>query len=387
MAQIYYFTFKDAVRHCLDFVGVDVSDLNKRRAKMAVLAAYRELANSHRWSYYYSRGRINTNTPQSSSTVSYDHTGSVYERELTLASGTWPTWAAYGIISINNVPYEVSSYKSSTILQLSVNSNPGADVASGTSYVLYRDTYPLPIDFISSDQFFQMGGCVRPSYVHPTEWLVRQGTSQSVAQPRMYTFRGSPDFAGAMAVSFWPPPDTTYAFDFVYQRRPRQIALEEYATGTCTVSNGSAVVAGSGTTFTSKHTGAILRLSPNGTDEADGLVFGVPYSQERLVTTYTSATSVTCDSSFSETLSGVKYAISDPCDVEEGTMLTAFQRCMEWQLSKLLNMKEQDRCYQAWQEALIKAREADSRTFHTRVAGVGGVYWPGFSDMPQGDDV
>jgi hypothetical protein len=375
-------TYKDLTRHLIDHMGASVEEQTVRDCRRAIQSAYREFANAAKWSYYYQNGQITTSASQTSSTITYDHTGGVAERLVTIAAGTWPSWAAYGHLVIDNVPYRVATRESSTTLTLSPRSNPGADVAAGTSYTLYRNTYPLPLDFISADQFISTAGCTIPRYCHPSSVAQQVRLTTSPATPRHYSFIGDENYVGSMAVLFWPPPDAAVTYDFMYQRRPRALVYEDVSAGTVSVTGASAVVTGSGTAFQSAHEGSVLRISPNATDEANSLVYETPFAAERLVTTYTSATQLTVDSTFSETLSGVKYSISDPVDIEDGVMLEAFLRCCEKQGAIQRVMKNQDEAEARYIRALKLALSADSRNSSPRLAGVHAVPANPWKNMP-----
>jgi hypothetical protein len=358
-------TFKDAIDHGVDFMGATVSNEAARDARRAVLAALREIANIHRWSYYYQRGRIGTSAQQTTGTIDYDHTGGTHERQVTLASGTWPDWAAFGVLVISNVAYEIADKKTSTVITLSSTSNPGADVAAGTSYILYRDTYPLPSDFVAGDEVMSLGSMLTLTFQHPRAWLQRQRIIQSPAAPHVYTVMGDQNYFGSLALKLSPPPDQAYQLDFLYQRRPRLLVLDEYSTGTVTATADATTLAGTGTTWTSSMVGSVVRLSDDATNKPTGLVGAEPPAAERVVMGFTSATSLTVDTAWSSTLTGVKHLISDPLDIEEGTMLTAFWRCVEKELGIIRKMKDRDLLIQLYKDALILAMEADSRSFRS----------------------
>lgn len=386
MARVNLFTYKDAIDHLIDFVGANVSNEAKRDAQRAILSAYREFAAVRRWTYYYTLGRLVTVAPYSTGTIAYTHTGGTYERMVTLSSGTWPTWASYGVLLVDDVAYQVVDRKSSTVITLSVNSNPGANVASGTTYKIYRDTYTMPADFLSADELVASGSSVaRPCYVHPRDWLIPQQLLKNTGTPSRYTFTSSPDLMNAMAVRFQPAPDAAYNFDYIYHRRPRQLLVADYKTGTVTASSGSTTLTGASTVWESKHVGSVVRLSSSTTLDPTGLVGSNPFVVERVITAFGSATSVTVDSSFSDNYSGVKYNISDPVDVEEGAMLTAFLRCCEKQNAITRLMKSSKGIAETYREALVYAMEADNRTFATRGAGMS-AWRPSLSDYPGGAD-
>ena len=132
--------------------------------------------------------------------------------------------------------------------------------------------------------------------------------------------------------------------------------------------------------------GSIVRLSSTTADDPTGLVGAKPFAMERTIMSVESATTLTVDSTFTDTLSGVKYLISDPVDVDEGAMLTAFLRCCEKQVAISRNMKTKADSTQLYLEALIQGREADSRSYQTRASGLGGHYLQRLANMPVGAD-
>lgn len=183
MASISLLTFSDVVEHVRSILGSNASTDVTRDARRAIINAYDEFAAARRWTYYIGRGRVNTVAPYSTGTITYTHS----TRTLTLASGTWPTWASYGVVLIASVPYEVASRTSDSVLILSVNSNPGANVAAGTTYTIYRDKYPMPADFLAADQFMGLGTSIAyPKRVLPRDWLGPQQLNVTPATPRRY---------------------------------------------------------------------------------------------------------------------------------------------------------------------------------------------------------
>lgn len=384
MASVNLWTYRDSIRQLVDYLGASPNAEASREARRAILAAYREFATAHNWSYFYQRGRVVTNAPYTTGTIQYVNS----TRTITITGGTFPTWAPFGIISFNNVPYDVVSNPTSTTLVLSVNSNPGADVSVDTSYTLYRDCYPMPVDFHAADALVALGNSISyPVYVHPSNWLVPQQLQRGPTTPVSYTFTSDPHYFGTMAVRFFPAPDQIYNYDFIYQRRPRSLATDEYKAGTVVATAGSAVVAGTGTTWLAKHVGSVIRVSANATDEAEGVEWSTPFQEERVVASVASTTSLTVDTAFTNTWSGVKYVLSDPIDVEVGAMLNCFQRCCEKQVGITRIMKNKESAESSYLESLILAREADSRSLATRVAGPGGAYRQRLAYMPRGGDV
>ena len=370
MASIPLFTYSDAVDHVLSLLGSQANADTARDARRATQQAYREFPAARRWSYYMTRGRITTVAEYSTGTITYTHA----TRTLTLASGTWPTWAAYGTVVISSVPYEVASRSSGSALILSVNSNPGANVAAGTTYTIHRDKYPLPADFLAIDQLMANGSSPSwPEYVLPRNWLTSQLNATSGA-PNRFCIMGDTNYMGVMSVFFQPHPSDVVPFDFIYHRRPRPLLVEEYKTGTVSVTAASTTVTGSGTAWTSKHVGSTIRLSSTTADYPTGGVGGNPFSVERIIISVESTTSVTVDTAIDDAHTAVKYVISDPIDIEDGAMMVAFLRCIEKQGSIARHMRDKVDFSAMYQQALIGAFEADSRSFAPRVASAGGGY-------------
>lgn len=380
------YTYKDAVDNALDFLGADAQVQARQAARKAVSTALDQLCREHPWTYFYARGRLATVAPYSTGTLAYDHTGGTYERQVTLTDGAFPSWATYGFIAISNVVYEVAERISSTIVTLTAHNNPGDDIASGTSYTLFRDSYPLPVDFLSCDRFLNASNAGYLHFSHPREWLERQRINITTAQPRMWTLTGDPNYAGLLCVRFYPAPDAAYQMDFLYQRRARPLVIEEEKTGTVTVSNGSATVSGTGTSFSQRHVGAVLRFGDT-QNTPTGLRGNYPYTYERVIMSVESTTSLTVDAVLPEAIAAVKYSLSDPIDIENGAMLAAFERGVEKEIAFSKRMKDRLDAAQHYQATLRLAMQADSRVSERRAAGAYPSYRTRLADMPTGDDL
>ena len=380
-------TWSDLIAHVLDYLGSNATQEAARDARRATLDAYRELSHAHRWSYYQSRGRIQTVAHYTTGTVAYDHTGGTYERMLTLTDGVWPSWAARGAVLVEQVVYLVAERKSDTVLTLNIDSNPGLDIAAGTEYTIYQDTYVLKHDFLEMEQIYEAKRTFWLEYGEPGEWMGLQTARLGPASPRMYCIQGHPDYYGCMALFLWPPPDNIYYLDFVYQRRPRPLKLDQYSDGKVSTTSNSATVTGDGTNWTSSLIGSVLRISSSKLDLPTGPAGANPAAAERIITAVASTTSLTVDSVLTDTFSGVKHLISDPADIEEGAMFTALLRCCEAQTTITRLMKNLPQAQASYRDALILAREADSRSYARRGPGAKRAGYRRLANMPRGPDV
>lgn len=380
-------TYDDLIQHALDYLGANPGGDASRDARRGVQVGFREFAAERRWYYYYTRGRITTNSPTQAGTVQYQQTSGGVPRQLTLTGATWPSWAAQGVIVLNNVVYEPATLVSSTVLTLREASNPGQDFPPGTVYTLYQDTYPLPVDCLAIDKAILLNNAFALWFEHPGTWLERQRIYYTPAVPRTYTITGSPDFMGSLVLRFFPPPDNQYNFDFIYHRRPRALKLQALSTGTVSVTNGSASVALAGSSWPSSLVGSVLRISPDTLNLPTSIYGGNPPLYERVILSVDSSTALTADAVFDQSLSGLKYTISDPVDIEDGAMLAGLFRGIEKQLAISRNMKTADRAAVIYREALIKACEADSRNFSMDREGPSNPYPYRLAQMPRGPDV
>lgn len=369
MAETEIVTYQDMVEHVLDLYDLDRTARNLRAARRAVLTAYRDLPMLHRWSYLTRRVPFTTEA-SSSHTVTYDHTGGAYERQLT-TTGTWPTNAALGRVLISNVAYDVESRKSSTVITLTASHNPGGDLSSTTA-TWYRSVYPMPVRFTRGHRLVDptTGWALTP--VTPQQVVMELSSLYTPSTPDRYCFHNASEYYGSMDVEFIPPPSTAKNYELMAELAPRPLMTEVYSTGTVSVVAGSTSLTSSGATFSSAYAGAIIRFSSNGTNLPTGPAGSIepdqdgndnPYFAQRVIASVDSATTLTLDAAVSSTtsLSGVKYTISDPIDVEPYAMLTLLQRMCEREMARSVRSAELPMREQAMQMALIQAAGADHR--------------------------
>lgn len=399
MTQVVVTTWKDILDHLVDFLGSNASREVYKDARRASLAALRDFSAKHRWTYYYARGRLNTVAPYNgdgtgTTTVAYDHTGGIAPRVVTLVNGTWPAWAA-SPATLQMTPsagggpieYEVESRLDDNNITLTAASNPGADTTASTDFFLWLDAYSLPVDWLAFDQMMNATLMISMQYVHPSTWLAQHRHTASPGTPHRYTVMGDPAHYGGNAIRFFPAPDNVYAYDYIYQRRPRPLLIDGYATGTVAATGGGNTVTGTKTAWTSKMVGSVFRFGSDATNVPTGMEGLYPFAEERIITDVASATALTLDAALSSSYSGVAYAISDPLDIEEGAMLTAYLRCAEMQLGRSRTGKDRAEFEGAYRRALAEAREADSRNFGPRRAGEGAGFPNRLAYMPRGPDL
>lgn len=380
-----YLTFSDLIDHALSYLGGSTDRSGSDRARRCVVQAYTELPTRHPWLFYQAIGRITTVASYTTGSIAYDHTGGASERLVTLTDGTWPAWAASGVLVIADVPYEVDARVSDALLTLTSGTNPGADVAAGTSYTLYQDTYALPADFLVAYEATLDSVGYDLAYRPPSEWVRLRRSNAGPGKPRTWTFTGDGATAGGMAARLWPPPDAVYAMDFLYRRRARRLVYDRREDGTASVAAGTTVT-GANTSFTAGLVGSVIRVGADARAAVTGWDGDNPPAEERVVSEVASSTSLTVTEAFTRTLSGVRYVVSDPADVEQDVAGRYLLREVERQCRLLARMKANPGEDVEYQRALTEAREADSRYAGDRAAGAGGYPRYRLRDHPRGTE-
>ncbi len=384
-------TYDDLIRGAVDYLGATVAGDALRDARRCVQAAYRNFSHLANWSYYYAHGRLVTNPVYATGTIEYDHTGGTFERMVTLTDGTWPDWTFLGTLRVNDVDYDVADLMSSTVLRLPLFANPGADIAAGATYTLYRDTYPLPVNFQAADDMYIGAHMGILSFVNPNEWLMQQMHDRGPSVPSIYTITSDPNYFGTMGIRFSPPPLEAYNIDYIYKRRPRQMLIQEYKVGTASVASSDDIVTGTGTNWKDNHLGSIIRFSETPALYPTGVTGDNPFEIQRTVIAVNSPTELQLDRISSQTFTEAKYTISDACDIEDGAMLTGLLREIEKEMRIARRMKPAPGEEERYVAAIMQAKEEDSRSMARRAAtgmwGFGGAWRRNLVMGVRGSDI
>jgi len=361
-------TYRDAVDRLLDLFDLKSTDRNTRLARAAVQQAYRELPQRHSWEYFHRRLTFSTTAPYSTGSVTYDHTGGSYERLVTLADGTWPTWARDGVLVIGDVRYDVALRIDDTRITLGEDANPGSDVASTATYRLERPRYLMPVDFRDPSRILDVTNDRVLWNVGQNDGRnVRAAFNEPTTMPEAVSVVAYPEKPGRLGLRFALVPSAAASVEVWYRAMPRPLWIEYESRGTIVTTAGSKTVTGTGTAFSSNMVGSVLRVSAKTdvepTDEVGSCITGQvqPYSEQHVIESVASATSLTITEVAALTASGVKSAISDPIDVEPTAMWTAVMRMAEAEMSRQLRSKDQPQREADAVAALVAAIENDRR--------------------------
>lgn len=377
-------TYQDCIDHLVDYLGGSPTDAVQRDCRRAVLESYRDLVNAFRWSYLLTQGRLITTPPFSDGTIQYQATAGPVPRAVTLTGATWPAWAVGGYIRVGFVAGKVVRRVSSTVVELDeqVTFADDALVPPGTAYKLYRDSYLLPRDFIAADQLLYERNFGGMAFIHAREWLFEERFIFAEGTPQAYTITGDPLWPGRLLLRMCPLPSDEKTVDFLYHRRPRELQLPLANTGTLAVVSGTNAVIGAGTTFSALMPGCVIRFSGTAGAPPSSSVGKNPAVFETRVDAVTDATHLTTVDPAPQAFPGVAYTVSDPIDLEEGSMLNAFYRCMEMHISMNRTLKDKPSASKQYYTSLGEAKAADSRSFTGRSVGGTSVPRQRLRDMP-----
>jgi len=388
--SISLYTFNDMVEHLADTYDIHREGRLLRNCRRAVLTAYREIPHMMRWKYYDRRYVLATVAPQSTGTIAFDLTGGAFERLITLTGATFPADAAQYRIIIGGNHYDIEDYKTSTTVTLAADSHPSADKAAGTSYLIYKSNYRLPSDFrkigriIDVDNQREMGVTDSDTQLSQSIYYY-----DSPDQPYITSIRADGEFPSELKIIFTPPPDSVREYDIIYEAKAMPLAVEKHIAGTVSITAGSPTVTGSTTAgFTSAMVGSVIRFSANANKLPTSFIGDTDgttnlFTEQGIVKSVESATSLTLTANATNTLSDVKYMISDVVDIEQDAMMTVFQRRMEAEYERLARLDTRQEAEAAFQRALVLAKESDQRST-TADRSFASIYDP-FRDVPTGD--
>lgn len=177
------------------------------------------IATAKFWNYYKTYGDFTLREPYSTGTL----TLTVTDATVTLATGTWPTWAASGKLKIGGRVHRIASRTSGAVVELATAW--AEDTEAGVSFVLFQDEYPLASDLLKFGRPFpgsSWGWGGEPSsfeQVLEAQSVLSFGDSYQ----RMFAVHGS---GGTAKLLLWPYPSQAEdaLMPYWYYRRPAALA-------------------------------------------------------------------------------------------------------------------------------------------------------------------
>lgn len=141
---------------------------------------------------------------------------------VTLAGGTWPTWAADGILEVDGQYLYVTARTSGTVLTVS---HDGLAAAAGSTYALYRWRFPLPTDFgefiggVTYSLASKRGKQLTPTV--DTQIRLQYAANFRTGETKMYAIQaGSATDTSKQYFEFWPTMDAESLIAGTYRATP-----------------------------------------------------------------------------------------------------------------------------------------------------------------------
>lgn len=178
----------------------------------------------HVWGFLRPSADLTFSEPYSTGTVT------IVAGAVTLAGGTFPSWAGSGDLIVGGVPYRVSTRDGNTALTLADTS---ATAAAGSSYSLVRTVYEFPDNFAHLDgtiSFAPSSSETYPPMVNAGENRLRdlRGTTIETGVPRFYCVRprakASLSTGSRWDLVVFPAADAAYAARYRYAVLPNALA-------------------------------------------------------------------------------------------------------------------------------------------------------------------
>lgn len=181
----------------------------------------RRVYSAHNWSFLRPLADVTTTAPYATGTIT------IASGVVTLTGGTFPSWAASGLLKVDKKYYSVASRDSNTQITLNATS---ATLATASSYQLARPEIPLDATFdaVANDSDLTY-------YPSPENWYppvacrhdstIRQleANNPEIDRPVFYSVRTvafDPTVGSRKVLAMYPTPDQAYTLRVPMVLRP-----------------------------------------------------------------------------------------------------------------------------------------------------------------------
>lgn len=311
----------DALDVLMDFTGTNGLGRNVRDCKRAVILAVDAVSKMHHWKIEKTTHSFITTAKQNTGTLTYDHTGGTHERLVTFTGhDTFPSDLQYCALFAENKLAEIERQISSSELVLREGADFGADLAAGTTFVLFQDRYVLPFNVreIGSPKGDANGWWTRE--ISLEDWLSRRAINQTTGDPSMFALAKDVNKPGRKILCLYPAPDTAKSYHLTISKAPRPVTIfgidDADSQGTITVTAASKNVTGNSSAFPASCEGSVLRWHNHTGQLPTGPEGEYRYSEQQVIAKRTSSTALIAESNVEDSLATVRYLISDPIDLD-----------------------------------------------------------------------
>lgn len=313
-----YYAVQDVIDHLISVSGGGAQDAEQRELRSAVHHAYRDLINAKDWMWHVTQSRIMLE-PAETVTVTVGGSGTT----LTRATGSWPADAKNYRAYTDGVVAQVAARTSDTVLTLSSTLRFPSSFDGSKSVTLYRNTYPLPSDFKNMDALLTQDRTSITSYVSPTEWARIERSVLLSGDPVYWTVMRDEQstIPDRWVVRVCGYPTSSDTLDYTYRRKvtmPRYTGYEQAARSGTVSCSASTSVTGTNTQFKADMVGCVFRIIDSGVNYPEPLSGVYPYTEQSIIDSVGSGTSITLKDALASSYSDRKYVVSSLLDLSDG---------------------------------------------------------------------
>ena len=310
-------------------------DAEQRDIRTAIHRAYAELTTIRDWQWYSAHGRLITDSPYSTGTVT------VSGAAVTGSGTAFPAWAASGgYLKIGEQIARVASRSSNTALTLDSALPLKANVTA-QPYTLYRTIYPLPADFRNMDEPSDEYNWWSGLYITPDQAMKLERSSNTSGSPLHWTVLKNP-YGDGWSIKLIGYPIERETIDFTYRRTARALRWSGHEAGarlssvTVQDEGASASWTGPDPEVSSGVVGSVMRIG--GVGVYPGPIESLtPYVDQSYISAFTGSRALEL-TGLSQNYSGVAALITDPIDVAPHMEQAMDSACDYW-LSRIRGTK------------------------------------------------
>jgi len=219
--QVSFTNLQERVGHYLFGIRTGFSSDQQSDIGDCLNDGLRRLYAAHNWSFLRPLADVTTTAPYATGTVT------IASGVVTLSGGTFPSWAASGVLKVSNRYYSVASRGSDTQITLD---DTTVTVASAASFQLARPEIALDATFdsVSNDSDLTYYPSAE-SWYPPVKWrhdaTIRhlEGTNPEFDRPVFYSVRTvtfDPTIGSRKVLALYPAPDKVYTLRVPMILRP-----------------------------------------------------------------------------------------------------------------------------------------------------------------------
>jgi len=219
--QVSFTNLQERVGHYLFGIRTGFSSDQQSDIGDCLNDGLRRLYAAHNWSFLRPLADVVTTAPYATGTVT------IASGVVTLTGGTFPSWAASGVLKVSNRYYSVASRGSNTQITLD---DTTVTVASAASFQLARPEIALDATFdsVSNDSDLTYYPSAE-SWYPPVKWrhdaTIRhlEGTNPEFDRPVFYSVRTvtfDPTIGSRKVLALYPAPDKVYTLRVPMILRP-----------------------------------------------------------------------------------------------------------------------------------------------------------------------